>query len=167
MTNDQTTTPGAQAPRLSAEEELAAVREAVCAEPDETTLAALEFWMVEKRHVEREFNALLERAVKAEQALEQARTESARLRALINQEIMPRYVEMFEAAGLGDASQSVVVGMARDALAAAPADPAPPDDPWPPQHEYSLTFDPDAQRFGRIADDVAPDAGARPDRGAS
>lgn len=52
-------------------------------------------------------------------AIEQARyAELERTTALLN-EIMPRYREMFEAAGLGDFNQSVVFQIASDALASA------------------------------------------------
>lgn len=47
--------------------------------------------------------------------------EVQQLRAFLNDEVMPRYAEMFEAAGLGNASDSVVIEMARDLLGAPDA----------------------------------------------
>lgn len=39
-----------------------------------------------------------------------------RLRELIEKELLPRYIELFEAAGLGDAKDSVAVQLARNIL---------------------------------------------------
>ncbi|HYF55410.1 MAG TPA: hypothetical protein VEA41_14225 [Salinarimonas sp.] len=46
-------------------------------------------------------------------AVERAEDDVARLRGFLVDEVLPRYVELFEAAGLGDAATSVVVEGAR------------------------------------------------------
>jgi transcriptional regulator with XRE-family HTH domain len=48
--------------------------------------------------------------------------EGRRLRALLHNEIMPRYAEMFSAGGLGDPAESVVWQLIKDIEAPAPHD---------------------------------------------